>query len=267
MPRRRFLELGSAVVAGAYVSAHIGNALASPARNGTADLYVAPDGDDTNPGTKKAPFLTIDRARQAVRSKIADGMTADVVVMLRGGNYYLQSPVTFDEHDSGTDGHSVIYTNYPGEVPRIVGGTRLTGWTRASGFPGNVYQVTLPEVANGSWSFDTLYANGHLQTKARYPNEGYLRVATVGANSLKQFTYEQGTLPTWTNLDGAQVWIWASPNNNVTWTDVVPIASIDAATRTITLTDNTILNIGPGNRYFIQGVKAELNRPERVLPR
>ena len=33
----------------------------------TPDFYVAPDGEDTNPGTVTAPFATFARARDAVR--------------------------------------------------------------------------------------------------------------------------------------------------------------------------------------------------------
>jgi hypothetical protein len=37
----------------------------------TADFYVAPNGNDANPGTAAAPFATIGAAQNAVRQMIA----------------------------------------------------------------------------------------------------------------------------------------------------------------------------------------------------
>jgi hypothetical protein len=48
-----------------------------------ADYYVAPHGKDTNPGTDDAPFATLARARDAVRTKAAPGLNADVLVFIR----------------------------------------------------------------------------------------------------------------------------------------------------------------------------------------
>jgi hypothetical protein len=50
-----------------------------------AEFYVAPEGLDTNSGTAAAPFATPTRARDAVRGKIKDGLTKEIVVEIRGG--------------------------------------------------------------------------------------------------------------------------------------------------------------------------------------
>ncbi len=60
----------------------------------TADIYVAPDGADTNPGTAAAPFATLARARDAVREKIAAGLQHDILVLIRGGTYGSATPST-----------------------------------------------------------------------------------------------------------------------------------------------------------------------------
>ena len=49
-------------------------------------LYVAPDGDDANPGTFAQPLRTVARARDIVRTKNG-AMSADITVYLRGGTY------------------------------------------------------------------------------------------------------------------------------------------------------------------------------------
>ncbi|MCL5098062.1 MAG: hypothetical protein M1608_11160 [Candidatus Omnitrophica bacterium] len=58
---------------------------AAPAPENKADFYVAPDGKDSNPGNAAAPFATIAKARDAVREKVAAGLTNNVLVLIRGG--------------------------------------------------------------------------------------------------------------------------------------------------------------------------------------
>ncbi|MFC4598767.1 carbohydrate-binding protein [Cohnella hongkongensis] len=108
----------------------------------TADYYVSPEGSDGNPGTLAEPFLTVAKARDTVRQQIAGGMTRDWTVMLRGGEYRLEETLAFNEDDSGRDGYRVVYRNYPGEEPVIVGGTRLTGWEP---YDENIYKLQVGE--------------------------------------------------------------------------------------------------------------------------
>jgi hypothetical protein len=90
-------------------------------------LYVAPGGSDANPGTEAKPFATLEKARQAVRGMNKE-MTGDIVVVLRGGCYRIDSPVVFDGEDSGKHGHNVIYRAQSGETPVISGGKAVVGW-------------------------------------------------------------------------------------------------------------------------------------------
>ena len=52
-----------------------------------ADFYVAPRGDDTQAGTEAAPFATLARAQVAARTVVAQGLKADLSVIVRGGTY------------------------------------------------------------------------------------------------------------------------------------------------------------------------------------
>ena len=93
-----------------------------------AEYYVSPSGSDTNPGTLRAPFQTIAKARDVVRT-VNRNMAADIIVYLRGGWHVQSATLTFGPDDSGTNGHNVIYQAYPGEHVVISGGRQLTGWT------------------------------------------------------------------------------------------------------------------------------------------
>jgi hypothetical protein len=104
-----------------------------------ATYYVSPTGSDSNPGTLTAPFQTIAKARDVVRT-INSNMTGDIYIYLRGGNYSITSTVTFGPQDSGTNGYRIYYQAYQGETPILNGATKVTGWTQHSG---NIYKAAL----------------------------------------------------------------------------------------------------------------------------
>lgn len=113
--------------------------------------YVAPEGNDANPGTITAPFKTLPRARDAVRAVNAN-MSGDIHVHLRGGNYQIAGTVDFTPSDSGTNGYRVIYSAYQNETPVLSGGVLVTGWTQHGG---NIWKAPL----NRSNKLRALYVN------------------------------------------------------------------------------------------------------------
>ena len=108
--------------------AGLGVCQASRAAGGGADFHVAATGRDDGPGTRDKPFASLGRARDAVRAKIAGGLTADVTVLVHGGTYRLHEPLVLTAADSGTDKHAVTYAAAPGEAVTISGGRRITGF-------------------------------------------------------------------------------------------------------------------------------------------
>ena len=56
-------------------------------------LYVAPTGDDANPGTMARPLRTIAHARDLVRA-MTTSMTSDIHVYLRDGTYPITETLT-----------------------------------------------------------------------------------------------------------------------------------------------------------------------------
>lgn len=75
--------------------------------------YVAPDGDDGNPGTIAAPFATVQRAHDNAALQPGD------VIYLRGGTYYPTQQTVFNK--SGNAADYFVLSSYPGEVPVIDG--------------------------------------------------------------------------------------------------------------------------------------------------
>jgi len=128
-------------------------------------LYVAPDGDDSNPGTVTQPLRTIARARDLVRAKNTS-MPGNITVYLRGGNYVQSKTLEFVNADSGSGGYFVKYAAYPGERPLITGGKLITGFNLIDA-NNSIYVAS-----SGTTVFRQLYVNGVKATRARSPNLG-----------------------------------------------------------------------------------------------
>ncbi|MFI5897590.1 ricin-type beta-trefoil lectin domain protein [Actinoplanes sp. NPDC051513] len=141
--RSTFSTVGRSMLAAAMIisatSAVAAVTAGSAAAATQATFYVAPDGDDGNPGSITAPFRTVQHARDVVRTAKAT-MTGDIYVYLRGGSYPVSSTIEFGPSDSGTGNYRVVYAAYPNETPVLEGGVRVTGWTQQSG---NIWKAPL----------------------------------------------------------------------------------------------------------------------------
>lgn len=90
-------------------------------------LYVSRDGDDSNAGTKEAPFATLVKARDTIRQMKKDGVLSkrSVVVYIRGGVYEMNKKFDLRAADSGTENCRIVYRAYPGEEVVFSGGQSL----------------------------------------------------------------------------------------------------------------------------------------------
>jgi len=95
-------------------------------------IYVSPEGDDSNDGTIDAPFKTIAKAKEKVRTLPKTG--GDIVVQIADGFYSLDEPLVFDASDSGSESCTIRYEAAPGAKPVISGGKMLEKgvWTEAT---------------------------------------------------------------------------------------------------------------------------------------
>lgn len=209
------------------------------------EFHVAVDGEDTNPGTREKPFATLHRARDAVRELKQDsGLTTAVTVMVRGGKYFLDSPLVLAEQDSGSREFPVIYTSHAGEEVVISGGVKLTGWEKHQD---SIFKAKLPP---GSWSVSKsrqLTYNGELQVRARWPNFDANTNPVIGAylniedaaepGSDTSFRFAQGALPRgWKKPQLAEALVTVAGG----WsTNVVPVESVDRENSIIRLQRRT----------------------------
>ena len=75
-----------------------------------ADVYVAVDGSDENPGTLSAPVRTFNKAAELARAKKAE-KTGDIVVAFKAGDYG-PLEITLTSADSGTEDRRIVYCKY-----------------------------------------------------------------------------------------------------------------------------------------------------------
>ncbi len=87
--------------------------------------YVSPKGSDDNPGTEKAPFATIEAARDAIRPIIAEGLTMPITVKILEGSYYIENCIVFEPQDGGTEEFPITYEAVGNVV--FTGGISLNG--------------------------------------------------------------------------------------------------------------------------------------------
>ena len=131
------------------------------------EFYIAPNGNDDSPGTLAEPFGTLERTKEAIAQKVAAGLNANLTVFLRGGTYELEQPLVLGSKASGTDLHSITLAAYPGEIPVVSGGQRISGWTKGEG---DIWTAEIPEVRDGKGYFRNLWVSDERAIRARSPN-------------------------------------------------------------------------------------------------
>jgi hypothetical protein len=153
-----------------------------------AQLYIAPNGSDANPGTELKPFASLVGARDAIRKlKKEHQFTSPITVTIKGGHYMMTEPLVLLPEDGGTADFPITYRAAKGEIPIFSGGKRITGFTvDANG----VWQANIPECRYYGWRFDQLYVNGQRAVMARTPNKGFLEIGNV-----KENVWERGNGP------------------------------------------------------------------------
>ncbi len=124
-----------------------------------ATFYVAPNGNNNNPGTLAQPFATIARGQTAAQ--------AGDTVYFRGGEYLFQgSTIGISLNKSGAQGRPIHYFAYPGETPvfnykGLTGrakGMEVTGdWLHLKGLEMKEIQQDPNMQAKENWC---IYVNG-----------------------------------------------------------------------------------------------------------
>lgn len=93
-----------------------------PQPQASVTYYVSPSGSDSGNGSIASPFLTLEKARDTIRTLPRPLPAGGVTVYLRGGTHTRNSTFTLGASDSGSTGSPIVYANYPGETAVLSAG-------------------------------------------------------------------------------------------------------------------------------------------------
>ena len=152
-----------------------------------SEIFVSPTGDDQASGKQTEPVESLQRAAELARTKAGK---ESVIIWMSGGTYQLRNPLELNVKDSGTFDAPVLWKAFPGEKPVISGGIEIRNWQEEEdGF----WSAPLPEEIRGS--FRSLYVNGRRAVRARFPDEGFLRIRKAGEDNRTNFFFNDKDFP------------------------------------------------------------------------
>jgi hypothetical protein len=144
---------------------------------GAADIYVAPGGLDSNPGSINQPKATLAAALRQARElrRLKDPSVKDGIhIIVKSGTYHLYEPLFVRPEDSGTETSPTIIEAAAGERPVLSGGVQIAGWKKASSVPGlpsaargKVWVAEMPLVGGRPLEFRQLWVNGQKAIRAK----------------------------------------------------------------------------------------------------
>ncbi|WP_163712496.1 right-handed parallel beta-helix repeat-containing protein [Mangrovibacterium lignilyticum] len=108
-----------------------------------ADIWVSPNGKDSNSGTEKKPLLTIRKALEKARELRKENQSAvknGIQIILAEGTYDLNESIVIGPDDSGTKESPTIIRSAEGAKVVVSGGVQVTGWEQ---YDGNIYKASL----------------------------------------------------------------------------------------------------------------------------
>jgi hypothetical protein len=225
------------------------------------EFFVAPAGNDSNPGTRQKPFASLEKARDAIRALKANGaLSGPVGVRLLHGEYNMTKTFELTAVDSGSQSSPIVYRADKSGTAVLYGGKRLSGFTPVSDAAildrlpaearGKVFQCDLrgqgvddlaPLQERGYGKAPPpatleLFFNGEPMTLARWPNSGFVnggKIIEPGSkkeDKLSVFEYLDDRHARWTNA--ADAWLFGYFAHG--WADrTLKITHIDPATKRV----------------------------------
>ena len=202
-------------------------------------VYVSPEGNDSSPGTEANPVQTLNQAKEIVRS-LKSQTEEDISVLLRGGLYLLTETVVFGVEDGGKEGQIITWSAYPGEVPVLSSGLKISGWKKSGNLRGlpavaksRIYEAGFPaglQVPRSLFDGDTMLRRARSKGfKSRIDafgrdGQGHLRSFNV------MYVNDRAELKKWDNVQDLELVIrpWCLWNMNN-----LPVESIDLKERSI----------------------------------
>jgi len=260
---------------------------------GLNPVYVSPKGSDSGTGTFLKPFLTIEKARDLIRSRKSAGVTGPCSIRLRKGDYSFKTTLDLEKQDQ-----ELVIAPFNGEKVRFTGGISIdpseaipiVGSGKEEMFPtgtrSHILMVNLKKLGIADYGILTqtgfghplkasameLFINGKPGHLARWPNDSIIPVekvidqGSVSAEGDKdkrggKFTYAGNHPSLWKNSDD----IWIFGYFRYGWADdAIQLASIDTLGKVIATIQPHQYGFSSGqkwNGWYAYNIPEEIDEP------
>lgn len=130
------------------------------------EIWISPQGNDFNDGTRPSPKATLTSAlRQAREWRRTDDERGrgGITICMEGGTYALYEPVFIRPEDSGTEDSPTVIRPVADEKVVLSGGIRIGGWKKQ----GKLWVADVPMFNGRPLDFRQLWVNGKKAVRAR----------------------------------------------------------------------------------------------------
>ena len=259
------------------------------------NIYVEPDGDDTNPGTINKPLRSLQQAQQKLRALPAYPKEG-VNIILKPGDHVITETLLLTSRDSGTSEAPLKISSMqdldasllgvemlivPQRNAHLHGGIKLPAdWFEKLAADSKeavrVKREALPHIfkvdlkAHGIKNIGKLSGRGFANTGkpspelffdakpmqfSRWPNKGYAKISTVDGVS---FSCKDAPIKNWSKATNA----WAFGYWYHEWADQsVAVAAFNSETDRITLADKPQYGLRKNQRFIMLNLLEELDQP------
>ena len=224
---------------------------------GAKEIYVSPNGNDANNGSRKQPLQTLEK----VLSIISQSEENEITVWLGGGVYAIEKPLVF-MNAGNRKLPAVTFKPVDSKKPVISGGVQLKNWTKNEN---GQWECRLPEKLFNIKNARELFIDGKRATRARFPDENYLRIKKAGTDKRTFFWFEKGDFPVPAKTGNVELVFlhdWS-----ITRIGVREINTLENTLTTVDTIGTTSLDFfrmdgwEPNPRYFLENATEFLNDP------
>jgi len=145
------------------------------------NIYVAPNGADSNDGSIEKPFATLNMALRKARDlrRLNDASyKEDIHIILRGGNYQVLETIVIRPEDSGTRESATFIEAAQNEQPVLSGGVQIIDWKKVTApvkglqtkYQSKIWVAEVPQVNGNSFNFRQLWVNDVKAVRAKSSN-------------------------------------------------------------------------------------------------
>lgn len=135
------------------------------------DIWVSPQGNDKQDGSREAPLQTLQQAIRQAREwrRLSDPRTdGGIRIRLQAGIYPQEETLFIRPEDSGTESSPTVIEAAEGAEAVVSGGVSVKGWRKGSG---NLWVADAPMTGNRRLMFRQMWVNGNkAQRASQFPD-------------------------------------------------------------------------------------------------